>query len=149
MVTSSIQPTVRVKILHHSIPLPTYATRGSAGIDLYSRDGYILRPGEWCIVGSGIAVSIPEGYEMQIRSRSGRAAKEALVVLNQPGTIDSDYRGEVKVLLINLGKDIVHIRRWDRVAQGIVCPIVRPKFELVEDLDVTERGQGGLGSTGH
>lgn len=130
--------------------LPEYATPASAGMDLTACiDGPItLRPMERTLLPTGIHLGIPEGYEAEIRPRSGLAHKHGVTVLNSPGTIDSDYRGEVKVILINLGAEPFVIQRGDRIAQMIVKPVVRASLRLVEELPPTARGEGGFGSTG-
>jgi dUTP pyrophosphatase len=138
-----------IKKLQKNIILPEYKTDGSSGMDLMAnveQTGKIL-PGEKKIISTGIMVAIPEQYEIQIRPRSGLAAKNGISVLNTPGTIDSDYRGEIKVILINLGKDIFEIKKNDRIAQMIVCPIIKVELEEVESLPETVRGKGGFGST--
>ena len=141
-----------IKRLPHGkgLPLPQYATPGSSGLDLSAAiaDSVTLLPGERVCVPTGICVAVPEGYEAQVRPRSGLALKHGLGMVNAPGTIDSDYRGEVKVLLINLGTDPVVIRRGDRIAQLIVAPVVTAEVIEVDDLPPTARGSGGFGHTG-
>jgi len=131
------------------IILPEYKTDGSSGMDLMANIEQTVKilPGEKKIISTGIMVAIPEQYEIQIRPRSGLAAKNGISVLNTPGTIDSDYRGEIKVILINLGKDIFQINKNDRIAQMIVCPIIKVELKEVESLPETIRGEGGFGST--
>ena len=138
-----------IKKLHKNIILPEYKTDGSSGMDLMANVEQTVKilPGEKKIISTGIMVAIPEQYEIQIRPRSGLAAKNGISVLNTPGTIDSDYRGEIKVILINLGKDIFQINKNDRIAQMIVCPIIKVELEEVESLPETARGEGGFGST--
>ena len=138
-----------IKKLHKNIILPEYKTDGSSGMDLMANVEQTVKilPGEKKIISTGIMVAIPEQYEIQIRPRSGLAAKNGISVLNTPGTIDSDYRGEIKVILINLGKDIFQINKNDRIAQMIVCPIIKVELEEVESLPKTVRGEGGFGST--
>ena len=138
-----------IKKLHKNIILPEYKTDGSSGMDLMANVEQTVKilPGEKKIISTGIMVAIPEQYEIQIRPRSGLAAKNGISVLNTPGTIDSDYRGEIKVILINLGKDIFEIKKNDRIAQMIVCPIIKVELEEVESLPETVRGEGGFGST--
>jgi len=138
-----------IKKLHKNIILPEYKTDGSSGMDLMANVEQTVKilPGEKKIISTGIMVAIPEQYEIQIRPRSGLAAKNGISVLNTPGTIDSDYRGEIKVILINLGKDIFQINKNDRIAQMIVCPIIKVELEEVESLPETVRGEGGFGST--
>ena len=138
-----------VKKLQKNIILPEYKTDGSSGMDLMANVEQTVKilPGEKKIISTGIMVAIPEQYEIQIRPRSGLAAKNGISVLNTPGTIDSDYRGEIKVILINLGKDIFEINKNDRIAQMIVCPIIKVELKEVESLPKTIRGEGGFGST--
>ena len=138
-----------IKKLHKNIILPEYKTEGSSGMDLMANVEQTIKilPGEKKIISTGIMVAIPEQYEIQIRPRSGLAAKNGISVLNTPGTIDSDYRGEIKVILINLGKDIFQINKNDRIAQMIVCPIIKVELKEVESLPETARGEGGFGST--
>ena len=138
-----------IKKLQKNIILPEYKTDGSSGMDLMANVEQTVKilPGEKKIISTGIMVAIPEQYEIQIRPRSGLAAKNGISVLNTPGTIDSDYRGEIKVILINLGKDIFEINKNDRIAQMIVCPIIKVELEEVESLPETVRGEGGFGST--
>lgn len=132
------------------LPLPEYMTSASAGMDLMAaNDSPIeLAPGEFQKIPTGIAIALPEGYEAQIRPRSGLAAKYGVTLVNAPGTIDADYRGEIGVILINLGKDPFMIRRGDRIAQMVVAPVIRVSWELRETLDETQRGEGGFGHTG-
>ena len=138
-----------IKKLHKNIILPEYKTDGSSGMDLMANVEQTVKilPGEKKIISTGIMVAIPEQYEIQIRPRSGLAAKNGISILNTPGTIDSDYRGEIKVILINLGKDIFKINKNDRIAQMIVCPIIKVELKEVESLSETVRGEGGFGST--
>ena len=130
--------------------LPEYATSGAAGLDVRARlsEAVELLPGARTLVPTGIYLAIPAGYEAQVRPRSGLALKQGVTVLNSPGTIDSDYRGEVGVILINLGKEPVRIAPGDRVAQLVFAPYVRAEWLEVKDLDNSERGSGGFGSTG-
>ena len=138
-----------IKKLQKNIILPEYKTDGSSGMDLMANVDQTVKilPGEKKIISTGIMVAIPEQYEIQIRPRSGLAAKNGISILNTPGTIDSDYRGEIKVILINLGKDIFEINKNDRIAQMIVCPIIKVELKEVESLPETVRGEGGFGST--
>lgn len=137
-----------------AIPLPSYATQGAAGADLRAnfppdqRDGITLEPGMRSLIPTGLHMAIPDGYEVQIRPRSGLALKHGLTLPNSPGTIDSDYRGPVGVILMNAGQDPVHIDHGDRIAQMVLAPVLRAGFDLVDELDPTDRGQGGFGSTG-
>ena len=139
-----------IKKLHKNIILPEYKTDGSSGMDLMANVEQTVKilPGEKKIISTGIMVAIPEQYEIQIRPRSGLAIKKGISVLNTPGTIDSDYRGELKVILINFGNETFEINNNDRIAQMIVCPIVKAELEEVEILPESTRGQGGFGSTG-
>jgi len=141
---------VRVKRLEHGegLELPLYATDGAAGMDVLSAEDVTLAPGMRHAVATGLAVAIPPGYEIQVRPRSGLALKHGVSVPNTPGTIDSDYRGEVKVILINFGAEPFEIRRGDRVAQLVLAPVTRGRWAVVDELDETERGDGGFGSTG-
>ena len=141
---------VRVKRLPHGggLDLPTYETDGAAGMDVVSAETVTIAPGSRHAVATGFAMAIPAGYEIQVRPRSGLALKHGISVPNTPGTIDSDYRGEVKVLLINHGDAPFAIERGDRVAQLVIAPVTRASFAEVEELDDTARGTGGFGSTG-
>ncbi|MCC6159543.1 MAG: dUTP diphosphatase [Deltaproteobacteria bacterium] len=133
------------------IPLPSYMTHGSAGMDVRACvDGvFVLAPGERAAVPTGLTIAVPEGFEVQVRPRSGLALKNGVTCLNTPGTIDSDYRGEVRVILANLGADAFEIRRGDRIAQLVVAAVARAELESVEELPVSDRGEGGFGHTGH
>jgi dUTP pyrophosphatase len=141
---------VEVKRLPHGegLPLPAYATAGAAGMDVVSAEDVTLAPGARHAVATGLAMAIPHGYEIQVRPRSGLALKHGISVPNTPGTIDSDYRGELKVILINLGGEPFAIQRGDRVAQLVLAPVVQAAWDEVAELDATERGEGGFGSTG-
>jgi dUTP pyrophosphatase len=141
---------VQVKRLPHGagLPLPAYATSGAAGMDVVSAEDAVIAPGARHAVATGMAVAIPAGYEIQVRPRSGLALKHGITVPNTPGTIDSDYRGELKVILINLGTEPFAIARGDRVAQLVLAPVVQAAWEEVSELDATTRGAGGFGSTG-
>ena len=130
------------------LPAPAYATAGAAGMDVVAAEDLDLAPGARHAVATGFAMAIPEGYEVQVRPRSGLALKHGITCLNTPGTIDSDYRGEVKVILANLGDAPFPIRRGDRIAQLVPAPVQRAQFEEVAALDDTARGSGGFGSTG-
>ena len=130
------------------LPLPSYATTGAAGMDVVAAESLILAPGARHAVATGFAIAIPHGYEVQVRPRSGLALKHGITCLNTPGTIDSDYRGEVKVILANLGSEPFEIARGERIAQLVPAPVQRARFEEVANLDETERGVGGFGSTG-
>ena len=141
---------VLIKRLSKNIELPKYETSGSSGLDLSANieKQIKIEPGKTSIIPTGISVSIPKNFEIQIRSRSGLAAKSQISVLNSPGTIDADYRGELKVILINLGNKTFVVERGARIAQMVLCPVVKAKFKEVDNLDDTERGAGGFGSTG-
>ena len=130
------------------LPLPAYATEGAAGMDVVAAESLVLAPGARHAVATGFAFAIPDGYEVQVRPRSGLALKHGVTCLNTPGTIDSDYRGEVKVILANLGTEPFPIERGDRIAQLVAAPVQRAGFDEVYDLDNTVRGSGGFGSTG-
>lgn len=147
------QPTevpVPLKILPHGegLPLPAYATEGAAGMDVVSAEDVTIAPGARHAVATGLAVAIPFGFEIQVRPRSGLALKHGITVPNTPGTIDSDYRGELKVIVINHGAESFEIVRGDRIAQLVIAPVTRASWLKVEELDATERGEGGFGSTG-
>ena len=141
---------VLIKRLSKNIELPKYETNGSSGMDLSANIEKQIKidPGKTSIIPTGISVSIPKNFEIQIRSRSGLAAKNQISVLNSPGTIDADYRGELKVILINLGNKTFVVEKGTRIAQMVLCPIVKANFKEVDSLDVTDRGTGGFGSTG-
>lgn len=141
---------VRLKRLPHGegLPLPAYATAGAAGMDVVAAEDVVIAPGARHPVATGLALAIPEGFEIQVRPRSGLAFKHGITVPNTPGTIDSDYRGELKVLLINHGVEPFAIQRGDRVAQLVLAPVVQAAWEEIEELDETARGAGGFGSTG-
>jgi dUTP pyrophosphatase len=144
-------PVIKVmRVRKSSLPLPASQSAHAAGLDLMADlDAPVtLQPGERSAVPTGIAIHIPEGFEGQVRPRSGRAIAEGLTVVNAPGTIDADYRGEVKVLLINLGDRPIEIRPADRVAQLVIAPVVRAEIQEVERLDDSARGPGGFGHTG-
>jgi dUTP pyrophosphatase len=130
------------------LALPQYATEAAAGLDITAAEELVLAPGERHAVATGFAIEIPHGYEVQVRPRSGLAIKHGITCLNTPGTIDSDYRGEVKVILINLGSEPFPVRRGDRIAQLVPAPVLRAHFAEVQALEETARGTGGFGSTG-
>jgi dUTP pyrophosphatase len=141
---------VRIKRLAHGegLALPAYATDGAAGMDVLAAEEVIVAPGARHAVATGFSVAIPEGYEIQVRPRSGLALKHGISVPNTPGTIDSDYRGELKVILINLGAAPFAIARGDRIAQLVLAPVTQAEWQEVPELDDTARGAGGFGSTG-
>ncbi|MEO5773205.1 MAG: dUTP diphosphatase [Sphingomicrobium sp.] len=132
----------------HGLPAPVYATDGAAGMDVVAAEELVLVPGQRHAVATGFAIAIPEGYEVQVRPRSGLALKHGITCLNTPGTIDSDYRGEVKVILANLGSEPFEIKRGERIAQLVPAPVLKAEFREVQSLNETERGTGGFGSTG-
>ena len=148
--SSSERVAVQVKRLPHGegLELPRYATQGAAGMDVLSAEDVTLAPGARHAVATGLAVAIPPGYEIQVRPRSGLALKHGISVPNTPGTIDSDYRGELKVILVNHGGEPFAIHRGDRVAQLVVAPVTLAEWDEVAELDETGRGAGGFGSTG-
>ncbi|WP_126173115.1 dUTP diphosphatase [Altericroceibacterium xinjiangense] len=141
---------VRIRRLPHGqgLTLPAYATQGAAGMDVLSAEDVTLAPGARHAVATGLAMAIPEGYEIQVRPRSGLALKHGISVPNTPGTIDSDYRGELKVILINHGAEPFAIQRGDRIAQLVLVPVTQAAWQEVNELDETGRGEGGFGSTG-
>jgi dUTP pyrophosphatase len=141
---------IRLTRLPHGegLPLPAYATAGAAGMDVVAAEDLTLAPGARHAVATGFAIAIPTGYEVQVRPRSGLALKHGITCLNTPGTIDSDYRGEVKVILANLGSEPFAIARGERIAQLVPAPVQHATFVEVESLDDTARGGGGFGSTG-
>jgi dUTP pyrophosphatase len=130
------------------LELPSYQTAGSAGLDLRADEACTLAPGERRMVATGIAVQLPPGHEGQVRPRSGLALRHGIAMVNAPGTIDEDYRGEVGVILVNLGREPFEVSRGDRIAQFVVAPVVRVEVEAVEELSDSSRGAGGFGSTG-
>lgn len=148
-------PTIRMiwtEEADRSLPLPSYETPGAAGADLRAnlpdRSGITLAPGERALIPTGLRVEIPPGFEMQVRPRSGLALKKGLSLPNTPGTIDSDYRGPLGIILINHGQSPVTITHGDRIAQAVIAPVVQARFELTDTLSDTARGEGGFGSTG-
>ena len=141
---------ILIKRLSDKVVLPKYETEGSSGLDLaaHINESIEIKPGSTAIIPTGLAVSIPINFEIQIRPRSGLAAKNQISVLNTPGTIDADYRGELKVILINLGAKSFLVENGARIAQMVLCPVVKANLKEVKTLDDTERGSGGFGSTG-
>jgi len=141
---------ILIKRLSNNIPLPKYETDGSSGMDLAANieNEIEIKPGKTEIIPTGLAVSIPKNFEIQIRPRSGLAAKNQISVLNTPGTIDADYRGELKVILINLSDKIFKIEKGLRIAQMVLCPVIKATLKEVDALEITERGTSGFGSTG-
>ena len=146
-------PTVKVRVQRVGqrgppLDLPRYETAGSAGLDLRADEPFVLAPGERRLVPTGLALELPPGHEGQVRARSGLAVRQGIALVNAPGTIDSDYRGEVKVLLVNLGQEPASFARGDRIAQLVIAPVTRAELEVVDDLATSARGAGGFGSTG-
>jgi dUTP pyrophosphatase len=147
-----LMPAIAIAVLRLAhgadVPLPSYATAGAAGMDVVAAEALILAPGARHAVATGFAMAIPDGFEVQVRPRSGLALKHGITCLNAPGTIDSDYRGEVKVILANLSREPFAIARGDRIAQLVPAPVQRAALHEVASLDDTARGTGGFGSTG-
>ena len=143
---------IKIKKLENAkdLPLPTYMTEQSAGMDIYAavESDIVIMPGERAIIPTGIAIALPPGFEAQIRPRSGLAMKYGIGILNSPGTIDADYRGEIKIILINLGDKPFKIKRGDRIAQMVINKIVYGKIHVVDELPSSSRGEGGFGHTG-
>lgn len=139
---------IKIEKIFPDAILPSYVHPGDVGMDLFSYETYILKPGERRLFKTRLKVEIPEGYEMQIRPRSGLALNHGVTVLNTPGTIDAGYRGEVEVILINHGKEVYSIKKGDKIAQAVISSIERAVLEEVEKLEESSRGEGGFGSTG-
>lgn len=139
---------VKIKKLHQDAIVPKYATKGSAGFDFYALEDVFINSNETVLVKTGLSFEVPIGYELQIRPRSGLSLKTPLRVANAPGTVDSDYRGEVCVIISNNSFGTQVIKKGDRVAQGVICPIIQAELEEVNELSDTDRGSGGFGSTG-
>ena len=141
---------ILVKKFDKNIKLPAYKTSGSSGMDVmaYIKNRITIKPSKTAIIPTGITLGIPKNYEIQIRPRSGLAAKKGISVLNTPGTIDSDYRGEIKIILINLSNKSFVVKSGDRIAQMVLCPVMKAKFKEIKNLSKTKRGKGGFGSTG-
>tara|TARA_Y100001980_G_C14317898_1_gene139672 strand:- start:48 stop:491 length:444 start_codon:yes stop_codon:yes gene_type:complete len=139
-----------IKKLNKEVNIPEYKTNGSSGLDLeaFIEKDVVVKPYETALIPTGLSVAIEEHLEIQIRPRSGLAARNSITVLNTPGTIDSDYRGELKVILINLGNENFIIHKGDRIAQMVICPVIKTEFKIVNELPKTLRGSGGFGSTG-
>ena len=138
------------KLAHFKGNLPAYESAGASGFDVRAQlsESLVLKPGQRALVPTGLSFEIPVGFEIQARPRSGWAAKQGLTLLNTPGTIDADYRGEVKVIVVNLGQEDVAIHDQDRCAQFVIAPVIQAQFEAVDELGETARGAGGFGSTG-
>ncbi len=140
---------VRVPIkLDESAQLPEYASAGAAGMDVRTPQQISLQPGQRTHIATGLRVSVPDGFELQVRPRSGLALRHGLALVNSPGTIDPDFRGEIGILLINLGSDAVEIAAGERIAQLVLCPVAHCEWQIVDQLEDSERGEGGFGSTG-
>ncbi|HWP97029.1 MAG TPA: dUTP diphosphatase [Syntrophomonadaceae bacterium] len=142
---------VEIKRLHgNDLPLPVYMTSGAAGVDLYAanEEDFVIPMGGRALISTGLAIALPIGYEAQIRPRSGLALEHGLTLLNSPGTIDCDYRGEIKIIVINLGDKDYILKRGERIAQMVFAPVARAEFCTVDTLDDTQRGAGGFGHTG-
>ena len=141
---------IQIQRLAHGegLPVPSYASDGAAGLDIVAAEDVTLAPGQRHAVATGFAIAIPSGFEVQVRPRSGLALKHGVTCLNTPGTIDEDYRGEVKVILANLGSEPFEVRRGERIAQLVPAPVVKARFDEVANLAQTKRGAGGFGSTG-
>jgi len=140
--------TIKILKLDKELPTPHYKHDGDAGVDLYSAENHVLNAGEFKLIRTGIKIAIPYGYEVQVRPRSGLAAKYGISIVNTPGTIDCCYRGEIMVTLINLGKESYGVKRGERIAQAVLKKVETAEFVEVEELDETDRGEGGMGSTG-
>jgi len=138
---------LKIVLLDKTLPPPCYMTQGAVGMDLFAAESICLDPGEIKLLPTGIKVAVPAGYELQIRPRSGLAV-QGIGIVNSPGTVDSDYRGEIKVCLINFSKNPFWIKRGDRIAQAVVSPVIQAKIKCVDSLDSTLRGEGGFGHTG-
>lgn len=134
--------------LEEGIEAPHYATDGAVGLDVRSKEEVVLQPLERKLVPTGLRIAVPQGYEAQVRPRSGLALRHGISMVNTPGTIDPDYRGEVQVILINLGSEVVRLERGERIAQIVICPVARAEIKVVAELDETARSSGGFGSTG-
>ncbi|MFA6022534.1 MAG: dUTP diphosphatase [Candidatus Pacearchaeota archaeon] len=139
---------IKIKLLKENAIIPSYAKEGDAGMDLFSTEKYLVKKGERVLVSTGLAVEIPIGYEMQVRPRSGLALKKGISIVNTPGTVDSGYRGEIGIIIINHGEEDFEINSGDKIAQAVLNKIETAEVELVEELSESERGAGGFGSTG-
>ena len=142
-----VKTSVKFKLAPGAV-LPAYETDGSSGLDIRANEDSVIEAGSWAMVGTGLFPEIQQGFEIQVRSRSGLAARNGVFVLNSPGTVDSDYRGEIKVILANMGKSEFVIEKGERIAQIVVCPVIQAQVSKVEEISDTERGSGGFGSTG-
>lgn len=139
---------VRVKKIHKDAKIPSYAHLGDSGMDLYSVEGATIEPGERKMVGTGLRISVPKGFEAQIRPKSGLAANFGVTVLNTPGTIDSSYRGEIRIIVVNLGKEAYKVEKGKKIAQMVIAKVEEAEVEETDELDETTRNNGGFGSTG-
>jgi dUTP pyrophosphatase len=139
---------LRIRMLEPSVTAPAYAHMGDAGLDICSSEDLVLEPGERALVGTGFAMALPEGYAAFVQPRSGLAARSGISIVNTPGLIDCHYRGEVKVILVNLGDEAFRVRKGDRIAQMVVQRVETARIDMVDELDDTARGEGGFGSTG-
>ena len=139
---------LKIAKIHDEAVLPHYVHPGDSGMDLYSVEDMIIAPGETAFVHTGLKIAVPEGYEAQVRPKSGLALNHSMTVLNTPGTVDSGYRGEICVILINHGKDPFHVQKHTKIAQMVICPVICAEIVEMENLDDTARGVGGFGSTG-
>ena len=147
--TSTEDDVIEISVtLSEDARLPEYATYGASGMDIYTPALIKMEPFERKLVWTGLRIAVPEGYEAQIRPRSGLALKKGLTLLNSPGTIDSDYRGEIGIIMINFSQEKVILEKGERVAQMVICPIIKVKLRPTKELDDTHRGEGGFGSTG-
>ena len=151
--TFKVTPSLQIKLLSDRAQVPAYQTAGASGMDLCAclppdQKEWVLKPGDIALIPTGLTVAIPPGFEGQVRARSGLATKNGIGLPNSPGTIDSDYRGEIKVALINWGREAFAITHQMRIAQLVICPVAHADIEVVHTLDVTDRGTGGFGSTG-
>jgi len=144
-------PEIQIKKLHPDAVVPRYMTELAAGMDIQALNAepIVLKPGERCLVPTGLAMAIPPGFEVQVRPRSGLAIRHGIALVNSPGTIDADYRGEIRIIMINLGSESFTIQSGDRIAQLVVAPVCQAVLKEVEDLTETARGSGGFGHTGH
>ncbi|CAM2974687.1 dUTP diphosphatase [Helicobacter burdigaliensis] len=138
---------IKIKKLNENAIIPQYQTKGASGLDLCSCEDLTIPKGKWTLIPTGLAISIEEGFEVQVRPRSGLALKHGISVLNTPGTIDSDYRGEIKIIAINFGESDFSIKKGERIAQAVLCKVEKAVLEEVDTLDTTLRGEGGFGST--
>ena len=140
--------TIKIIKVHEDAIIPKYQTEGSAGFDLHSIENAKIFPGNQTLIRIGLSVEIPPGTELQLRPRSGLALKHMLSLTNSPGTLDSDYRGEIKIILINLSREAFEVKKGDRIAQAVLCPVIKADMRVVDELSETNRGTGGHGSTG-